>query len=64
MTISKATLQAIIQAYDGFALTDDEIERVRPELETYLQESANLRALDLSTVLSGRLLRAQEGGQA
>jgi Asp-tRNA(Asn)/Glu-tRNA(Gln) amidotransferase C subunit len=64
MTIPNTTLQAIIQAYNGFALSDEEIERLRPELETYLQEVEQLRALDLSNVLSGRLLRAQEGGQA
>ncbi|MGE3539317.1 MAG: hypothetical protein AB7N91_18035 [Candidatus Tectimicrobiota bacterium] len=64
MSIPNATLQAMIQAYHGFELTEDEIEQVRPELETYLREVDTLRALDLSNVLSGRLLRAQEGGPA
>lgn len=64
MPIPNATLQAMIQAYDGFPLTDAEIELVRPELDNYLKEAAQLRALDLADVLSGRLLRAQEGGDA
>ncbi len=64
MSIPNATLQAIIQAYDGFPLTDAEIELVRPELDNYLKEAAQLRTLDLADVLSGRLLRAQEGGEA
>ncbi len=64
MPIPNATLQAMIQAYDGFPLTDAEIELVRPELDTYLKEAAQLRTLDLADVLSGRLLRAQEGGEA
>ncbi len=64
MPIPNTTLQAMIQAYDGFPLSDAEIELVRPELDNYLKEAAQLRALDLSDVLSGRLLRAQEGGDA
>jgi hypothetical protein len=61
MSIPNATLQAMIRSYHGFALTDDELELVRPELENYLREVEKLRELDLADVLSGRLLRAQEG---
>jgi hypothetical protein len=64
MTIANATLQAMIQAYYGFTLTDDEIALIRPELENYFKEVEQLRTLDLANVLSGRLLRAQEGGKA
>ena len=63
MTIPNATLQAMIQAYHGFELSEAEIELVRPELDHYCQEVEKLRALDLTDVLSSRLLRAQEGGQ-
>jgi hypothetical protein len=63
MAIPKATLQAMIQSYQGFELTDEELERVRPELDNYMQEVEKLRDLDLSSVMSARLLRAQEGGQ-
>ena len=62
MSIPNETLQAMIRAYDGFALTDDELELVRPELDSYLKEVEKLRDLDLANVMSGRLLRAQEGG--
>ena len=61
MAISNATLQAMIRDYHGFALSDEELELVRPELDSYLREVENLRQLDLSSVLSARLLRAQEG---
>ena len=61
MSIPNATLQAIIRAYHGFALTDAELELVRPELESYLEEVEKLRDLDLANVMSGRLLRVQEG---
>ena len=61
MSIPNETLQAMIHAYHGFALTDDELELVRPELENYLKEVAKLRDLDLANVMSGRLLQAQEG---
>jgi len=58
MTVPNATLQAMIRSYHGFALTDDELELARPELDNYLKEVDKLRALDLASVLSGRLLRA------
>jgi hypothetical protein len=61
MTIANETLQAMIRSYHGFELTDEELERVRPELENYLNEVEKLRDLDLSSVMSSRLLRAQEG---
>ena len=63
MAIHKDTLQAMIRDYHGFELSDEELELVRPELDNYLQEVENLRALDLTDVLSARLLRAQEGEQ-
>ncbi len=63
MSIPNETLQAMIRSYRGFALTDDELELVRPELENYLKEVEKLRDLDLASVMSGRLLQAQEGGK-
>ena len=62
MAISDATLKRMIAEYGGFELSDAELELVRPELESYLTELQNLRDLDLSSVASGRLLRAAEGG--
>jgi len=64
MAIPNETLQSMIKSYHGFELTDDELERVRPELENYLNEVDKLRDLDLSSVMSSRLLRAQEGEEA
>ncbi len=64
MKIPNATLQAMIQAYHGFALSERELDLVGPELENYCIAIEELRALDLSNVLSGRLLHAQEGGRA
>ena len=62
MTISKETLKAMIQDYQGFELSDAELELVQPELDAYMAERENLRSLDLSDVLSGRLLHPDEGG--
>jgi hypothetical protein len=61
MTIPNETLQALIQAFHGFELTAEELERVRPELDNYVREIENLRDLDLADVMSARLIRAQEG---
>ncbi len=64
MPISDETLKRIIAEYGGFELSESELELVRPELESYLTELQNLRDLDLSDVMSSRLLRAAEGAEA
>jgi hypothetical protein len=64
MALSIETLKAMIRDLRGFHLSDEELELVRPELESYLAELEQLRELDLSHVMSARLLRAQEGGQS
>lgn len=61
MTISQETLRAMIRDYGGFELSDEELGLVLPEIEIYLGEVEVLRELDLSKVMSSRLLRAQEG---
>ena len=61
MPVSKDTLKAIIQEYGGIPLSDEELDLVSPEVESYLREVAQLRDFDLSSVMSGRLLRASEG---
>ena len=61
MTISNETLQNMIRDFGGFELTDDELAQVRPELENYLAAVDKLQELDLSSQMSSRLLRVQEG---
>ena len=56
VSISDETLKAMIRDYDGFELSDEELELVRPELEFYLHELKKLEDLDLSGVFSSRLL--------
>lgn len=64
MPVSNETLKRIIAEYGGFELSDAELELVKPELENYLTELQNLRDLDLSDVMSSRLLQAAEGDEA
>ena len=61
MAISDETLRAMIRDFHGFEISDDEMELVRPAIEGYLAEVEKLRDLDLSGVMSSRLLRASEG---
>ena len=63
MAIQNETLKAMIRDYHGFELSDAELELVRPVVENYLAEMEKLRGLNLSDVMSSRLLRADEGGQ-
>ena len=62
MPISDETMKRIIAEYGGFDLSDAELELVKPELDNYLTELQNLRDLDLSDVMSARLLRPADGG--
>ena len=57
MSVSDETLQAIIRDYNGFELSAEELELVKPEIEYYLQQLEILDELDLSDTMSGRLLR-------
>ena len=56
MPLSNKTLKAMIRDYNGFELSDEELELVRPELESYFAEVKKLEDLDLSNVFSGRLM--------
>jgi len=60
MSIPNETLKAMIRDYNGIELSDDELELVRPELESYFAELKKLEHLDLSDVFSGRLMHIPE----
>jgi hypothetical protein len=64
MEISRDTLKAMLRDYGGFPLSDPELDLIQPELDNYMAEVDKLQALNLSDVMSSRLLRAQEGGQS
>ena len=64
MSIHRDTLKAMIRVYQGFELSDEELEIIRPELDNYLTELEILKELDLSDIMSARLLWAKEGGQS
>ncbi len=61
MTPTLETLKALIEDYQGIALSDEELKRVLPEIEVYVRAVEQLRKLDLSAIVSGRLVRVQEG---
>ena len=60
MSIQNETLKAMMRDYNGLELSDEELELVRPELESYLAELEKLEDLDLSDVFSGRLMHLPE----
>lgn len=61
MPISNETMRAMIRDYQGIELSDEELEMVRPEVDSYIEAMAELSGLSLSDVMSSRLLRAAEG---
>ena len=62
MGISNETMRAMIREYGGFELSDEELELVRPEVDSYIEAMSGIAALELSDTMSSRLLRAAEGG--
>ena len=56
VSIENETLKAMVRDYNGFELSDEELELVRPELEYYLSELKKLEDLDLSELFPSRLL--------
>ena len=64
MEISRDTLKAMLRDYGGFPLSDADLDLIQPELDNYMAEVDKLPALNLSDLMSSRLLRAQEGGQS
>ena len=60
MAIPNETLKAMIRDYNGIELSDEELELVRPELESYFAELKKLEDLDLSDVFSVRLMHIPE----
>jgi hypothetical protein len=64
MPISDETLKAIIREFHGFDLSEAELEMIRPEIDSYLAAVESMDGLDLSNVMSGRLLKVDEGNAA
>ena len=64
MPIEKETMKAIIRDFHGFEISDEELDLVAPALNGYLADVEMLRDLDLSDVMSGRLIHADEGGES
>ena len=62
MGISNETMRAMIREYGGFDLSDEELELVRSEVDSYIEAMAGVAGLELAGVMSSRLLRAAEGG--
>lgn len=44
-------------------LSDEELDQVLPEIVNYIAAVQELRDLDLSDVMSSRLLKVKEGGE-
>jgi hypothetical protein len=54
----------MIRDYQGLNLSDEEYERVRPEPDRELAAVEKLRDLDLSKIMSARLLHTHEEGRS
>ena len=63
MAFSKETLIAMIRDFQGYELSDAEMDIIIPDLNAYMTEVENIGELDLSDIMSSRLLRVKEGGE-
>ncbi|MQF69414.1 hypothetical protein FIM12_03660 [SAR202 cluster bacterium AD-804-J14_MRT_500m] len=64
MEVSKETLKAIAQEFHGIEISDDELDIVLPEVRGYVSAMRSLDDLDLSDVMSARLLKVKEGDES
>ncbi len=64
MEVSKETLKAIAREFHGIEVSDEELELVLPEVRGYVSAIRSLDNLDLSSVMSSRLLKVQEGDES
>ena len=62
MSISKDTLCTMIRDFNLIELSDEELDGILPDLESYLASLEKLHTLDLTKVPSARQIHAQEGG--
>ena len=62
MAISKETLRAMVRDLNLIELSEEEVDKILPDLEACLASMEKLHILDLTKVPSARQLRAQEGG--
>ncbi len=63
MGISKKTLRAMIQDFGLIELSDEELGKVLPDVESQIVTIKKIRALNLSPVPPARQLRpGEEGG--
>ena len=63
MPVTRELLRAMLDAFGGLEMTDEELDAVLPNVQMYAEQAAKLNELDLSDVFSSRLLRADEGTQ-
>ena len=61
--VTRETLRRMLEEFGGLEMTDEELDRVAPHVQNYVDQAAKMKGLDLSDVLSGRLLRTDEGGE-
>ncbi len=60
MAISKETLRAMVRDLNLLELSEEEIDKILPDLEMHLASMEKLNILDLTKVPSARQLRTQE----
>lgn len=61
MSISKETLKRMVTEFDLIPLSDEELEKVIPDVETNLTNLRKIRALKLGKVPTARQMHFQGG---
>ena len=61
MAVTKETLRSMLSELGGLEMSDEELDQALPTVQAYVDRLAKVKDLDLSKVMSARLLRAKEG---
>jgi len=63
MSVSKETLRAMSRDFGLIELSDEELDKVLPDVESQIATLKKIRVLALSRVPPARQLRPGEGGE-
>ena len=64
MAIRRETIKAIIKDYNGFDLSEEELDVIEEGLAAYDQVVQKMGELELADVVSARVMQAKQGGDA
>lgn len=64
MPVTKEVLKAMLEAYGGIPMSDEELEAAVSTVDGYLEQAETAKDADTSAVYSGRVIHLEHGDQS